>query len=183
MEFHPGQFTITIQEGDTVLDSITIADSTYPSGKFGFYNYSQGQVRCSGFTLQAIPGITYRYDADAIDPDQDIVTYSLGEEKTYGYEILHDDPVGYWRMNELGGPTAIDATTNGVRTLSRSSERAMSKVVPTSAATTVCSMMTASEVGNADSMSMGCVWVVVTLVIVAVAGALFQSHSASHVGT
>lgn len=44
-----GQFSITVSEGDTTLWSTTIEDSTFGSGEFGFYNFSQQQVSYSGF--------------------------------------------------------------------------------------------------------------------------------------
>lgn len=49
-----GSFDIVIKEGDKVLDNITINDSTYTSGKFGFYNYSQSMVKYSGFTMEEL---------------------------------------------------------------------------------------------------------------------------------
>ncbi len=75
--FQPGQFTITVRQGPAVLDTFRLYDATYTSGKFGFYNYSQPRVSYRGFTRQTVPEITYRYDADAVDPDSDPVTYSL----------------------------------------------------------------------------------------------------------
>jgi hypothetical protein len=50
LEFLPGHFNITVTRGTTVLAAISINDSTYTSGRFGFYNYSQAQVRYAGFT-------------------------------------------------------------------------------------------------------------------------------------
>lgn len=55
LEFHPGQFTIEVREGSTVLLSQTISDNTFQSGRFGFYNYSQGPVQYQGFTLDPAP--------------------------------------------------------------------------------------------------------------------------------
>lgn len=54
LEFFPGHFVITVTQGTNVLDTITINDSTYTTGKFGFYNYSQDQVRYAGFTRQQL---------------------------------------------------------------------------------------------------------------------------------
>ena len=54
LQFFPGQFTITISQGATVLNRIVINDSTYTSGRFGFYNFSQGMVRYSGFARQVL---------------------------------------------------------------------------------------------------------------------------------
>jgi subtilisin-like proprotein convertase family protein len=54
LEFVPGHFTITIREGTNVLDTISIDDSTYFTGKFGFYNYSQDHVRYEGFTRRKL---------------------------------------------------------------------------------------------------------------------------------
>jgi hypothetical protein len=65
LEFHPGEFTVTVSEGDTVLDSVTLQDSSYTSGTFGFYNYSQGSVEYRQFqrtelstvlTIEALTG-------------------------------------------------------------------------------------------------------------------------------
>jgi hypothetical protein len=47
----------------------------------------------------------------------------------------------------------MDAANSGLRTVSRSRVRAASKVVVGSTATVVCSAMTASNAGIADSMS------------------------------
>ncbi len=55
LEFIPGQFTITVSQGSTVLEHVTIEDDHYTSGKFGFYNFSQEQVVYSGFTRAPIP--------------------------------------------------------------------------------------------------------------------------------
>ena len=77
LEFHPGLFTITVRQGTTVLDSFTIADSTFTSGKFGFYNFSQAMVRYSGFRRTILTQGIYTYDVDAIDADSDPIIYSL----------------------------------------------------------------------------------------------------------
>lgn len=45
----PGQFTITVKNGATTLWDVTVADSTFTSGQFGFYNYSQQSVQYAGF--------------------------------------------------------------------------------------------------------------------------------------
>lgn len=49
-----GSFNIIIKQGDKVIDDITINDSTYTSGKFGFYNCSQSMVTYSGFTMDIL---------------------------------------------------------------------------------------------------------------------------------
>ena len=77
LDFTPGEFTITVSQGDTILESVTIEDDTYTSGQFGFYNYSQGNVIYQGFTQSEIFSGEYSYDVEAIDPDKDILTYSL----------------------------------------------------------------------------------------------------------
>ena len=77
LEVRPGHFTITVSEGDLTLATISIDDATYRSGRFGFYNYSQSAVEYSGFVRQRIASPTYRYDVDAVDPDNDDLTYSL----------------------------------------------------------------------------------------------------------
>ena len=55
LEFQPGHFTITVRNGTNILDIISIDDATYTSGQFGFYNFSQGQVRYAGFTRRLLP--------------------------------------------------------------------------------------------------------------------------------
>lgn len=44
-----GQFTINVKDGATALWDVTVTDSTFTGGQFGFYNYSQGDVRYAGF--------------------------------------------------------------------------------------------------------------------------------------
>lgn len=44
-----GQFSIVVKDGATELWNVTVADSTYTGGQFGFYNYSQSQVEYAGF--------------------------------------------------------------------------------------------------------------------------------------
>lgn len=55
LEYHAGQFTLEVRQGVTTLLSETINDNTYPSGQFGFYNYSQGPVEYRGFTADPAP--------------------------------------------------------------------------------------------------------------------------------
>ncbi len=43
--FSPGSFTIRVWEGETVLESWTVSDSTYPSGRFGYFSNSLQNVR------------------------------------------------------------------------------------------------------------------------------------------
>ncbi len=44
-----GQFSIVVKEGATTLWDVTVNDSTFTNGEFGFYNYSQSTVRYAGF--------------------------------------------------------------------------------------------------------------------------------------
>lgn len=46
---NPGEIKIVIMEGLIELWNVTLNDTTFESGQFGFYNYSQEQVRYSGF--------------------------------------------------------------------------------------------------------------------------------------
>jgi RHS repeat-associated protein len=77
LDFQPGDFTITVNNGTNVLSTIHLNDTTYPNGKFGFYNSSQDSVRYSGFTEQRGTAQSYVYQAVATDPDSDPVTYSI----------------------------------------------------------------------------------------------------------
>lgn len=53
----PGTIDITVLEGAQVLEHWTVSDDTYVSGRFGFYNYSQDDVRYMGFTQEGVPEI------------------------------------------------------------------------------------------------------------------------------
>ncbi|RLA20812.1 MAG: hypothetical protein DRQ56_02265, partial [Gammaproteobacteria bacterium] len=77
LTFHPGEFTITVKQGETVLDSFTIQDDTFADGKFGFYNRSQEKVRYRGFTREILASREYIYQLEAYDPDGDAITYTL----------------------------------------------------------------------------------------------------------
>lgn len=46
---NPGEFHINIKDGSTELWDAVVTDSTFSSGQFGFYNYSQASVRYAGF--------------------------------------------------------------------------------------------------------------------------------------
>lgn len=49
LSFQPGEFNVSVYEGATQLWNTTIFDNSFTSGEFGFYNFSQEQVRYSGF--------------------------------------------------------------------------------------------------------------------------------------
>lgn len=46
---NPCEIGITIMQGATTLWDTTFSDATFSSGQFGFYNYSQSDVRYAGF--------------------------------------------------------------------------------------------------------------------------------------
>ncbi len=50
LEFGLGFFVIEVSQGGSVLQRWEVTDSTYTSGYFGFYNFSQGEVVYKGFT-------------------------------------------------------------------------------------------------------------------------------------
>jgi len=56
LDFRPGSFRIVVKDEDRVLLDKTLRDSTYRTGRFGFYNYSQGRVTYKGFAATRIPG-------------------------------------------------------------------------------------------------------------------------------
>ncbi len=73
----PGEIEITIREGNSVLASFTVQDSTYLSGKFGFYAYSQEGVEFSLTRRSSQITNSYSYQVQATDPENDALTYSL----------------------------------------------------------------------------------------------------------
>ena len=107
LDFLPGQFTITVKDGSTIIESVTINDNTYNSGKFGFYNYSQSNVLYSGFSQQALQAYNYLYDVDAIDPDQDKLTYSLSN-KPSGMVINPDTGLITWAATSQSNPINVE---------------------------------------------------------------------------
>ena len=79
LEVHPGQFTVTVRRGATVLDSFTLFDDTHGQGKFGFYNFSQEQVVYQGFNQTVAASREYHYELTANDPDGDPLQWTLLE--------------------------------------------------------------------------------------------------------
>ena len=77
--YTPDQITISIDGGDfenEVIFDVTAADAgmdSFPTGRFGFYNYSQAQVRYAGFTLLDVDddGIPDGEDNCPMMPNQD----------------------------------------------------------------------------------------------------------------
>ena len=45
----PGDIHVIVKDGAATLWDVTLNDTTFSSGEFGFYNYSQEQVRYAGF--------------------------------------------------------------------------------------------------------------------------------------
>jgi hypothetical protein len=56
LDFGAGEFRIVVNDGATTLYDHTLRDRTYLSGRFGFYNYSQGGVVYRGFETRMQPG-------------------------------------------------------------------------------------------------------------------------------
>lgn len=56
LEFRPGVFRIAVRDAGRVIYNKIHRDGTYRSGRFGFYNYSQGDVVYRGFSTSVIPG-------------------------------------------------------------------------------------------------------------------------------
>ncbi|MBS0497608.1 MAG: FxDxF family PEP-CTERM protein [Proteobacteria bacterium] len=52
---NPGEIHIVINQGATELWNVTVLDSTFTSGQFGFYNNSQSNVRYAGFEVTPVP--------------------------------------------------------------------------------------------------------------------------------
>ena len=55
LDFIPGRFRILVTDSERVLLDKTFEDDTYRTGRFGFYNFSQGRVTYRGFETVAIP--------------------------------------------------------------------------------------------------------------------------------
>ena len=77
LDFRPGRFQIRVFSDDTLLREISIDDSTFSGGQFGFYNFSQSNVVYEGFAQVTIGEIGYEYQVEAVDPDFDPLRFSL----------------------------------------------------------------------------------------------------------
>ncbi|RFC50106.1 MAG: putative conserved protein RhaS [Verrucomicrobia bacterium] len=83
LDFKPGEITITVRDaltGNIVGNNgqpIRVLDSTFSSGRFGFFNHSQGDIAYRSFERRNVPAQSYSYAAAAIDPDGDPITYSI----------------------------------------------------------------------------------------------------------
>ena len=77
LTFNAGEMTITVKDGETVVDSFTVQDNTFTTGNFGFFNHSQGNLIYRGFTRENLAGRTYQYDTEATDADGDTLVYAL----------------------------------------------------------------------------------------------------------
>ncbi len=132
LDFSPGEFTVTVREGETVLWNVTVSDGEYLSGQFAFYNYSQEDVQYSGFTQNLAPecdaGGPYELPADqeltldgstSFDPDGEVVAWDwdLGDGNTAtGATVTHTyaEPGTYTVtlcVTDDGGQTACCETT------------------------------------------------------------------------
>jgi len=49
LDFRPGTFRVEVKDDERVIYDRTFEDTTYRTGRFGFYNYSQGGVVYKGF--------------------------------------------------------------------------------------------------------------------------------------
>jgi len=56
LDFSPDSFHITVKDGERVIFDKAFNDNIYKTGKFGFYNFSQGKVVYKGFKTTIIPG-------------------------------------------------------------------------------------------------------------------------------
>ena len=52
---NPGEIHIVVSQGTTELWNVTVVDTTFTSGQFGFYNNSQANVRYAGFEVTPVP--------------------------------------------------------------------------------------------------------------------------------
>ena len=101
LTFEPGSFTVRVTQDQAILWEVTVSDAAYPSGQFGFYNFSQANVQYSGFVQNDFPlcdaggpyfgnaGEPVQFDGTAsFDPDGDIVLY----EWTFGDGTIGSGP-------------------------------------------------------------------------------------------
>ena len=88
LDHNQGVFSIDIRDGDAVVDSFVVQNHRYASGRFGFFNYSQGNVYYEGFAGEQVGEYTYRYDVNAMDMDFDPIEFAGGI-------VLHEESCRY----------------------------------------------------------------------------------------
>lgn len=54
IRFQPGALRVEIKDGDATVATLTSADASFTSGKFGFYSYSQEAVRYESIRVQPL---------------------------------------------------------------------------------------------------------------------------------
>ena len=80
LDVSPGEFTVTVSsEPDGILDSFTLNDSTFTTGRFGFTNDSQANLLYRNLRLGTVSERTYVYDVEATDPDATALSFTLTE--------------------------------------------------------------------------------------------------------
>ncbi|MEM9410078.1 MAG: putative Ig domain-containing protein, partial [Planctomycetota bacterium] len=120
LEFQSGEFRIQVFEIDaesgdaSQIADIFLQDDTYSSGRFGFYNFSQGGVNYSGFTRQDIAQPSYSYQVEAFDADQDDLIYELVDAPE-GMTIRSDSGLILWNPSkeQLGNHEVVVRVTDG----------------------------------------------------------------------
>ena len=104
--FHPGKFSIQISDAETdeVIESFTVKDDSYKSGKFGFYNYSQPKIEYRGFSISEIPPEVYTYQVETDANESVAVSYKLTEAPE-GMTIDKDSGLISWKVDEMESST------------------------------------------------------------------------------
>ncbi len=121
LDFNPGEFTVIVREGEAILWEVTVQDSDYASGQFGFYNNSQAYVQYSGFTQNLSPvcdsggpydaylGEEIVFDGSASnDMDGEVVTWAWD----FGDEEVGSGPTPSHLYAELGEYTVTLCVTD-----------------------------------------------------------------------
>jgi len=93
---------VEISQNGEIIENFSVQDSAYPSGRFGFYNFSQSDVIYNGFTRAIASQGEYRYSAAAEDAEGDALTYSI----VSGPDGLTIDPttgVVSWSLDTVSG--------------------------------------------------------------------------------
>jgi hypothetical protein len=52
---NPGEIHVVVKDGAVTVWDVTVTDTTFTSGQFGFYNYSQQAVRYANFEQTVVP--------------------------------------------------------------------------------------------------------------------------------
>ena len=99
IDFDPGLFTVSVSRGATALDSVTIEDATYLTGRFALFAYEQHNVSFTNVrrTVRAHSDYVYEVEVAGLDEGEH-ATFSLVSGPS-GMTIDAETGRVFWQMS------------------------------------------------------------------------------------